>query len=182
MKTREQYENIFQTATTKMLPKFPLENIRPAFQKRGGKTGKVIKEDGTAVALTPFDNGSDYIYFNIKLDTENSESYVYPNGEVDITRVFQVVYTIYGNNSAGVALLIKSLIRTQFMQNFFNQNGFYLLNEDEISQINEVINEEYWERRDLTLTFNERVEIKVPEFDNLAIIQDGKVIVDGGIK
>ena len=178
MKTREQYEDIFQEATTKMLPKFPLENIRPAFQKKGGKNGRVIKEDGSAVALVPFENGSDYIYFNIKFDTENSESFVYENGDVDITRTFQVIYTCYGNNSAGVALLIKSLIRTQFMQTFFTQNGFYLLDDEGISQLNEVINAEYWERRDLTLTFNERVEIKVPEFDNVAVL-DNKVLVNG---
>ena len=179
MKTREQYEDIIQQAITKMLPKFPLENIRPAFSKRGGKNGKVIVEEGKAIAMSAFENGCDYIYFNIVFDTEDLDAVVYEDGSVDITRVFDVIITLYGNNSAGLAVLLKSLIKTQYMQSYFNQKDLYLLDDKGIQQLNEIINAEYWERRDLTLQFNEKVDIKVPEFDSVAIIQDKKVITNG---
>ena len=69
------------------------------------------------------------------------------------------------------------------MQQFLNYNGYYQEEEGTITQLNEDINGEWWERNDLELNFNCSVEFDtepedvpvIADSDNKTVIVDGRV-------
>ena len=48
-------------------------------------------------------------------------------------------------------------------------NGIVLDSTGNINQLNEIINGEVWERRDLTIRFNENVILPVPQLNKIAV-------------
>lgn len=177
LRQRREYEDLFHDIVCKMLPKFKRSNIRPTYQTEGGKAVDNIVVDGGVVATNGFTNGSNFIYITAIFDPDVLEPSVNEDGSVDITRSFEIRFNVYGNQSQEVALIIWSLIRGNQILYDLEAKGIFLENTRGITQMNEIINGEVWERRDFTFRFNENVSIPVPVLDKVVLLEDTMVEV-----
>lgn len=177
LRQREVYEDLFHDIVCKMLPKFKRSNIRPTYQKNGGKATNNIIVDGKVVGVDGFTSGANVIYISAIFDPDMLEPSVHDDGSVDITRRFSIHFYIYGDQSQEVALIIYSLIRSNFVLSELNNKGIFLETTGNINQLYEEINGEIWERRDLECKFNENVSIPVPTLDKVALVDDKYVEV-----
>lgn len=180
LRQREKYEDMFHDIVCKMLPKFKRSNIRPTYQKKPGKMYDNTIEDGKVTSVDGFTNGANIIYISATFDADVLTPNVEDDGSVDITRNFSIHFYIYGDQSQEVALIIYSLIRSNFVLDELNKNGIFLETTSGINQMYEEINGEIWERRDLECRFNENVSIPLPTLDKVAIIGDDGVEVSVG--
>lgn len=178
LRQREKYEDLFHDIVCKMLPKFKRSNIRPTYQKKPGKMYDNTIIDGKVVGVDGFTNGANIIYISATFDADVLTPNVNDDGSVDITRNFNIHFYIYGNQSQEVALIIYSLMRSNFVLNELNSNGIFLETTSGINQMYEEINGEIWERRDLECKFNENVDIPVPTLDKVSIVGDESVGVN----
>lgn len=177
LRPREVYEDFFHDIICKMLPKFKRSNIRPTYQKNGGKALNNIVVDGGVVGAEGFQKGSNIIYLTVIFDTDTFESFTYEDGSVDVTRGLSLKLNIYGDQSQEVALILFSLFRqNQFLMEF-ESNNIALSSIGDITQFIEPINGEFWERRDLTIKFNENVSIPVPNLNKVVVIDDTNIIL-----
>lgn len=179
LRPREFYEDYFHDLICLMLPKFKRSDIRPTYQKNGGRAVTNVIEDGKVVAVNGFTNGSNVIYYTVIFeDNIDLDSYTHLDGNVDITRAVNLKIYIYGNQSQEIALILKSLFRHNQIMMDFESKGFALLKTGSIMQLNEIINGEVWERRDLTITFNENIDIPVPSLNKVVILNNDSVKVE----
>ena len=162
MKSREDIENIVQRITCKLLPKVPPEDIRPTYQQNDKAGRSIVTEDGTQqyIGYSAQDN---FIYITVVLGS-GSQAYVYDDGIVKTTARRTVTFTFYGSQSSQLSLCLYSLLRLPQAISAFEHYGLYLQSiDDEISEMRELINEEWFERHDFTIIFNEIVTVKVPQ-------------------
>lgn len=171
MMTRGQTEDFFHDVISLMVPSIDKSNIRPAFQKtkQPNMAGKNYISYGDDInnGLEGFSNTDDFIYFRVNFDTiENNQSEVTPEDKVSIVRDVELTVYIYGDNAANNALRIKSLLRSQKIVDYLNRHGYYQTSEGYITPLFEEINEEWWERSDLSVHFGCSVEINPDDRPN----------------
>lgn len=185
MRTRQEYEDIIHDLICRMLPKFPPEDIKPAYQFNRTYSGK------NAIALTPEDDGimgytnvDNFMFFVVKFDPLTFQPYADAEGNMDTNRVIEVTCSVYGESSANVALLINSLLLGSDAQLFMQGYGLHTYDDFSwgITQINEEINGEYWERHDVTFKLIESIDLVVPYFAQPAIEADLTYVINGGVK
>lgn len=162
MKTRQDIEDIVQRVVRKLLPKMPSQDIRPAYQQND-MAGKSLLGNNTLDNYTGFNPTDNFMYIRVNMNPNTSESIVLDDGTVQITTQRAVTFTIYGEQSANIALCLASLLRTPASISCFEFCGLYLVDIDEqISELHEIINEEWYERHDFTIYLRESVTIPVP--------------------
>lgn len=186
LQSRIETEDFIHDVIAMCVPYIDKSNIRPAFQKTKQPLpagSNYISQDGKTNGLDPFDNKSNFIYFYVNQNDGSDESEVTLENDVSITRYIKVTVYCYGSQSANNALRIKALMRSQQVQQFLNYNGYYQEEEGTITQLNEDINGEWWERNDLELNFNCSVEFEtgpedvpvIADSDNKTVIVDGRI-------
>lgn len=189
--TRQQTEDFFHDVISKMLPKIEKSNIRPAFQKtkQPNMAGKNYISQGDDInnGLEGFTNTDDFAYFRVIFDERNeNEAEVTLDNNVSIVRKVDLTVYLYGDNSANNALIIKALLRAIHIQDYLISHGYYQVTEGNITPMFEDIHGEWWERNDITIQFEYRVEIE-PNRDEQNVIATGynqglpapKTVVDG---
>ena len=180
----EEYEDIFHDAFMLMLPKFNPSNIRPAYLAEGGFAAKNQIQNNCSDGLSGFSNKDNFIYLSVLPDSDNLQSFTYPDGSVRITRSISLRVSIYGEESDQLALITSSLIHTDAVLNFLNSKGLYIYdnaNGIQITNMNEEINAQFWRRRDYVLKFNEGVTVINPNMNKYAEKANMEVIVDESI-
>lgn len=189
--TRETTEDFFHDIIAKILPHMQKSDIRPAFQKtkQPNPAGRnyISNGDDSNNGLLGFTNTDNFCYFKIDFDKNSShEAEVDVYGNVTIVRLIDLTVYLYGKASANNALLVKSLMRSTYIQDTLNSNGYYLTSEGYITPLDENINGEWWERNDVNIQFECRVEIDVDSKDlpqDVVGYNEGtaipKLIVDG---
>ena len=164
MKTRQDIEDIIQGVVCALLPKMPPEDIRPAYQQHDMAGKSLISDDGETdyTGFSPYDN---FMYIRVKLSPQNSQSVTNTDGSIQIITEREITFTIYGDESANIALCLNSLLQTQAAIDELQSHGLYLLEIDtDIDELHEIINEEWYERHDFVARYNEIVTIPCPSF------------------
>lgn len=159
--TREQYEDFFHTIISSMLPELDKRLIRPSYQSVGGLAAKNTINQQYNDGVSGFTYKDDFIYFRV--DFEGYKESFTGYGNPTIQRFVDVSISFYGENSALYCLKVISLIRISAIIDMLEKNGLYLYNTDTPSATHENINNEWWERHDFKITFNENLVIEEPE-------------------
>lgn len=184
MRTRSQYEDIVHDLICRMLPKFPPQDIKPAYQADRSYLGK------NDISLSPADDGitgytniDNFMFFNIKFDSVLTQPFVDIDGSADLSRIIEVQCSVYGQSSNNVALLIYSLLMGYDAQAFMHSYGLHTYDELgwNIIQVNEEINGQFWERHDVIFKLTESIDLVVPYEPELGKEADITYIVDGEV-
>lgn len=163
MKTREQYEDIIQKGICMILPKMPPQDIRPAYQQQDN-AGKVMQTDDSTYEYLPFTPADNFIYIRVKISDTPIGPYVSATGVVEITNTINATITIYGSQSSQLAKCVYALLATDSIVQFFSSEGlFYQSISDRIDELREIINEQWYERHEFTISFGETTAIRSPE-------------------
>lgn len=185
MRTRLEYEDIVHALICRILPKFPPEDIHPAYQFNRSYAGK------NNISLTPGDDGiagytnqDNFMFFTVKFDVLSFLPYIDAEGSSDTNRVVEITCNVYGESSANVALLIHSQILGSDAQAFLHSHGLHTYDEYSwnITQVNEQINGEYWERHDVSFKLCESIDLVVPYFAEKAEVAEVTTVVDGEVR
>lgn len=176
LRNRRTIEDIFQRVFCSILPKLPPERIRPAYQQDMVNGDYIVNEFGETEIkpFTPYDN---YMYFTVIFDGENTQSFLNADGSTSIRRGVKVAVDFYGEESSQLAICLQSLVRAESFMYTLEAQGLYLQQVDEnINQVWELVNEEWVERHNFSITFNECVEIANPKPNVIA--KDYEVDID----
>lgn len=188
LQTKEQVEDFMHDVIAMILTRIDKSNIRPAFQKtsKNNPAGKnYISQDGLTNGLEGFTNLDNFIYFKV-LDYDEYTSEVEPDDSTTVIKPIELTVYIYGDEAQQNALLLTSLIKTSRVQNYLNLNGYYQLEENRITPIQEIINGQWWDRFDVVLRFNCRIDLPVKKEDQIEFAKnynDGnipRILIDGG--
>lgn len=190
IQTKEQIEDFMHDVIANILPHIEKSNIRPAFQKtkRNNPAGaNVISQSGEIDGLRGFTNKDNFIYFRVLENPQsNTESEVEPDDTTSFIEHIELTVYIYGEKAQRNALLLKALMRTTRVQDYLNLNGYYQLDEGDITPLSENNNGEWWDRTDVKFNFTRKVVIEVEPEDEITIAKSynkgvlPEVIVDGG--
>lgn len=136
--------------------------VRIAWQAEGAP-GWDIEEDIVFLRITPQDDRMarqlDVTYNPTVEDRFNLRK------KTGYTRVHKINWTLYGPNSYDYADVIRHLIfDSGYMKKFKSKNLFLITDVPMPVRLPEKINNQWWERTDFSVTFNESVirENKVP--------------------
>lgn len=188
LQTKEQVEDFMHDVIAMILTRIDKSNIRPAFQKtsKNNPAGKnYISQDGLTNGLEGFTNLDNFIYFKV-LDYDEYTSEVEPDDSTTVIKPIELTVYIYGDEAQQNALLLTSLIKTSRVQNYLNLNGYYQLEGNRITPIQEIINGQWWDRFDVVLRFNCRIDLPVKKEDQIEFAKnynDGnipRILIDGG--
>lgn len=188
LQTKEQVEDFMHDVIAMILTRIDKSNIRPAFQKtsKNNPAGKnYISQDGLTNGLEGFTNLDNFIYFKV-LDYDEYTSEVESDDSTTVIKPIELTVYIYGDEAQQNALLLTSLIKTNRVQNYLNLNGYYQLEGNRITPIQEIINGQWWDRFDVVLRFNCRIDLPVKKEDQIEFAKnynDGnipRILIDGG--
>lgn len=162
MRSREQYEDIIQKGICMILPKMPPQDIRPAYQQQDN-AGKAVLSDDSEYEYLSFTPADNFIYIRVKIDDTPIGPYVSAEGNVEITNSIVATITIYGSQSSQLAKCVYSLLSTDTMIQYFgSENLFYQSISTDIDELREILNEQWYERHEFTVTFGESTIIRSP--------------------
>ena len=155
------------------------EDIYNYYDTRGANPEKIITNSEGKRETIPYSPKQDtYIMFGVEEVDTGNESYIVtpgtggPEGKITITQKFKVVIELNGKYAQVYALKIKALMWRWDIMEYLEQNNISVLTQNpEIQFMDEIVNEEMWERRGLT--FEVVVELnydesEIPEFENLS--------------
>lgn len=165
IKRIEEIEDFMHDVISTILPHIQKSDIRPAFSlsKQPAPAGRNFVSQGSDInnALIGFTNMNDFIYFRVRFDERsNEESEVAEDGSVSIVRIAELIVYCYGPESANNAFKLKGLMRSIPVQEYLNKHEVYQLTEGQITPLEEEINEEWWERYDVSFNFTFRIEFE----------------------
>jgi len=162
LRTREQLEDTIQKCVCQLLPKMPPQDIRPAYQQRD-MAGKAYETDSQNYEYRGFSPNDNFIYIQVKIGSEPIGPYVSETGTVQITNLLQAKFIFYGPNSYQLALCLYSLLATEGALSYFETENLYISNKSEnIDELRELVNEQWFERHEFTLNLYESLDIKTP--------------------
>ena len=162
MKSREQIEDTIQRIVCELLPKMPPQDIRPAYQEYDNASKAIFGENGSfeTTGFTPQDN---FIYITAKIGSGNALTGINNSGDVTVGYAVDVTFTFYGNQSPQLALCLFSLLEIDHAITTFESFGMYLHTKDnEIAEMREIINEQWFERHEFSVTFLIAENIRSP--------------------
>ena len=182
MKSREYIEDTIQRIVCELLPKMPPQDIRPAYQENDTASKIVYGENDEVqtVGFTPLDN---FIYITAKIGTNTALTSINKQGDVNTGFAVEVTFTFYGNQSPQLSLCLFSLLEIDNALSSFESGGLYLYQKaEEISEMRELINEQWFERHEFdavflcTETIRSPFEYKEAQSSSVSI---SSVMVDG---
>lgn len=181
MRTRIEIENIIQECIHLILPDFDRTKIRPSYQNDADMGKNMVYPIDNTKTIGPLTCHDNFIYFFVQFNTDAQQTVNIANdGAVDITRSLNVLIDIYGDDSQALALVIMSVIKSQFILNYLSENGLYLItNYVSAKQINEIIQDEWWVRQQLSFDLAENVTIDMTKYGLNEIAEEAphKVII-----
>ena len=155
-------EDTFQRMLCEMVPEVDNQNIRPAYQQNE-LAGKYITNEFGETEVVPFTPHDNFIYFTVIFDSEETQSYTFPNGDVELRRGVSLQVSCYGEDSEDISSKIFSLIRADSFMYMLQAQGLFLQSmDDTINQLWENVNEEWIERHDFTAKYNKVFKIENP--------------------
>ena len=168
--TEEQYEDFFQEMLAQMLPQIKRNNIRPSYVNDVGFASHT-DEDTRCVTITDgIDADDTLIYFKVYFDTQYIEAFKHTDGSMYQPRFVTLKVEVYGNKRVQIGLLLRGLIRADYVMNYLNGQCVYLYQEGNINpDVKEFIHGQWYKRYDLEWTFNECLQISVPQQPEIAI-------------
>ncbi len=175
MKSRQQIEDTIQRVVCELLPKMPPQDIRPAYQEEdnAGKTIFGQNEEAQTVGFTPQDN---FIYITAKIGTDTALTSINNNGVISTGYAVNTTFTFYGSQSPQLSLCLFSLLEIEHALNTFEMLGMYLQSKDnEIAQMFEIINEQWFERHEFSVVFLVSESIRSPFIDETASSNSVKI-------
>lgn len=153
MKSRQQIEDTIQRIICELLPKMPPQDIRPAYQEHD-IASKVIFNEDSSIQTTGFTPDDNFIYITAKIGSDTTLTGINNIGEITTGYAVNTTLTFYGSQSAQLSLCLFSLLSIEHALSSFEANGFYLYKKDnEIAQMHEIINEQWFERHEFNVTF-----------------------------
>ena len=167
MKTQIEIENTIQECIHLILPNFDRTKIRPSYQNDADMGENLYRLSDDTKTIGPLTCHDNFIYYFVSFNTDTQQTVnVTAEGQVDITRSMQVLIDIYGDDCQSLALILMSVIKSPFILNYLSQNGLYLINQNVTAkQINEIINEEWWVRQQLSFDLAENVTIDMSQYE-----------------
>lgn len=161
------------------------DNIYNYYDLKGANPQKVMTVNGER-EIIPYSPVTDtFIMFGVEEVDTGSESYVVTSrtggedGKITITQKLKVVIEINGKNAQAYALKIKALLWSWEIMSYLEANKISLFTQTiEIQFMNEIVNEELWQRRGLE--FEVIVELdydesKIPDIEELSEINVNNV-------
>lgn len=130
------------------------EDIYNYYDKQGANPQKIVVVDGKREVI-PYNPTKDtFIMFGVEeVDTDKEAYIVTPGmggeeGKIVITQKLKVVIEINGKNAQAYALKIKALLWSYPIMSYLEENKISIFTQNpEIQFMNEIVNEEMWERR-----------------------------------
>lgn len=132
------------------------EDIYNYYDKAGANPQKVVGNEGER-EIIPYSPKTDtFIMFGVEEVDTDKESYIVTpttggdDDEIVITQKLKVIIEINGKNAQAYALKIKALMWRWDIMDYLEENKISVLTQNpEIQFMNEIINEEMWQRRGL---------------------------------
>lgn len=178
LRTREELEDIFQRMVCEMLPKMHPQDIRPTYQQ-DLKNGKYVTNEFGETEIIPFTPHDNVIYLTVTPNSGTTQSYTTPAGFVRLRQEITLQISCYGEESSELSACVFSLARVEAFRYMLEAQGIYLETMDEtIGQIWEIVNEEYMERHDFNIVYNQCVDIANPLMNKVAKTYKTDVEVD----
>ena len=148
-------------------------NVVNGCSARGVDLSKFVTEK---VKLS-YDLSDSVIIFEIKSSNNNEVDFT--EAENDVVREslsLEVSVIIYGNQSLTLAKMLKARFESEKVRNDLLDKNVYLSSVNEISFMNEFINETIWPRADFTMSI--ACEIQVSQIDEMSEINKADVTVN----
>lgn len=144
------------------------EDIYNYYDKQGANPQKIVVVDGKREVI-PYNPTKDtFILFGVEEVDTGKESYIVTSGmggeegKIVITQKLKVIVEINGKNAQSYALKIKALLWSYDIMSYLEENKISIFTQDpQIQFMNEVVNEEMWERRGFE--FEVMVELEYDE-------------------
>ena len=132
------------------------KDIYNYYDKSGANPQKVVGNEGER-EIIPYSPKTDtFIMFGVEEVDTDKESYIVTpttggdDDEIVITQKLKVIIEINGKNAQAYALKIKALMWRWDIMDYLEENKISVLTQNpEIQFMNEIINEEMWQRRGL---------------------------------
>ena len=158
------------------------EDIYNYYDLKGANPQKVTVVDGVK-KVVPYSPVRDtFIMFGVEEVDTGSESYLITSqtggedGKIIITQKLKVIIEINGKNAQAYALKIKALLWSWEILEYLETNKISIFTQEiEIQFMNELVNEELWERRGME--FEVMVELEYDESSIPEIEEVSKVNV-----
>lgn len=157
------------------------EDIYNYYSVQGANPQKVVVYEGEKKYIPYSPKVDTFIMFGVEETPTDKESYIVvpttgaPEDKIIITQKLKVVVEIDGVNAQYYALKIKALLWRWDIMEYLEENKISVLTQNpEIEFINEIVNEEMWERRSLSfeviveLEFDENIP-SITEVSNISI-------------
>lgn len=171
MRTRQETEDLIHSILSKILPKMPKSRIRPGYQT-DDIVGDTVLDDAGNYIIKPFTPKDNFIYFGVKFGGD-----LLPNvsqlSDAKSNRQITVNISCYGEDSNAYAYYLHALIRSNYILQMINSFGIFLQTVSEISGMRELVNEEWFDRHNVTITLNEEIDLSV--FEEPGLIKELEV-------
>jgi hypothetical protein len=142
------------------------KDIRPAYQEQDN-AGKDILQDNlehTYAGFTPEDN---FIYITVRFGTNTILTSVDSAGNIHTGYSADVTFTIYGNQSSELSIALASLLKIPYSIQVFEQNNLFITQyAQDIEEMHEIINEQWFERHEFDIKLVIPTVIKSPFYPN----------------
>lgn len=156
------------------------EDIYNYYDLKGANPEKVIEKDGERMVIPYSPKNDTFILFGVEeTDTGNSSYIVTPqtgalDNKIIVTQRLKVIIEINGKNAQAYALKIKALMWRWDIMTYLELNKISVLTQNpDIEFMNEIVNEEMWERRGFT--FDVVVELEYDETNIPDITEVSKI-------
>ena len=139
--------------------------IRFKYPESGQPDWKISQD---IVFINLFERDEDYAkQVDSRFKTENGTVMRY----MARTRVWQVLFTVYGPNAYDIANKIKDGVFRQSVHNLLSRSSVFLIPHlPSIIQVNELFAGRWWNRWDLTLHFNELYEMTPDDIGHIETV------------
>lgn len=155
------------------------EDIYNYYDLKGANPEKVIINASGERMVVPYSPKTDtFVMFGVEEVETGKESYIVvpstgsPDNTIIITQKLKVIIEINGKNAQAYALRIKALLWRYDIMEYLEENKISVLTQNpEIEFMNEIVNEEMWERRGMSFEVIVELEYnnsEIPELTDLS--------------
>ena len=138
----------------------------------GPELSKIVQDN---ISLS-YDLTDSVIIFTTAIENNNVDYTEYDNSKTVRNQFSAVVnLTIYGNTSRLIAECLKARFETEKIRYNLLQEGLKFKIADEITSIDDIMNDTVWPRTDMKLHFVTEMLFDIDEFDEMTTIGDVKV-------